>query len=193
MHLFASSFVFFGCTLFKFTMTYQTAVQGVGRQSLLHLMDGDARRSQSLRKVTLPSNVLFARIEKGVRCLWGQKISKNTCIWRDVFPLTTTVFATEAQARAGQPKDSKYYEPTEILQIGVNAWVNSCLALRDGCLTQMVNIPDAPGGASNARLRWNFQDKSMSLWSTKDIVCGPIIVSSYGRSANKHVRKSICN
>ena len=128
-----------------------------------------------------------------MHCLWGMKIAKNTCLWRDVFPLVTTVFRTEAQARAGQPQDSKQYEPTEVFCVGKNAWVNACLALRDGCLTQMANIPDSPGEGSNARLKWSYQHQSMSLWSTKDIVYGPIVVSSYGRRANKEVRNKIKN
>jgi len=136
-------------------------------------------------------NVLFAKMEDGVRTLWGQNIARNTRIWRDVFPEQTTVFASEALARAAQPADSRPYEPREVFYLGKGAWVNACVAVRDGCLTQMANIPDAAGQQFNAQLRWDYARQAMSLWSVRDIIYGPVIVSSYGRGTNRLVRKNI--
>ena len=134
---------------------------------------------------------LFARKQGGVRSIWGVAIAKNTCIWKDFFETETTLYKSERAARLAQPKDTKTYEPTEVVMVGKGKWINSCVALRDGCLSQMANIPDRPGEAYNARLRWDRKNCAMSLWSTKTIYCEEIRVSSYGRQANRHARRAI--
>eukprot|EP00808_Paulinella_micropora_P019407 g3591.t1 len=97
------------------------------------------------------------------------------------FPKQTTLYKSERAARQAQPRDFKTYEPTEVVMVGRGKWINSCVALRDGCLSQMANIPDKPGGAYNARLRWDRKNCALSLWSTKTIYCEELRVSSYGQ------------
>eukprot|EP00808_Paulinella_micropora_P030199 g75402.t1 len=125
------------------------------------------------------------------RVLRGVCIPRATRLAKDEFYYKTTLYDSQASAALAQPADTAEFEPKEVICVGNGKWINCCVALRHGCYTHLANIPDKAHGYSNARFKWSYRKGGwlcLSLWSTKAIKDEPVIVSSYGRQANKIVR-----
>ena len=129
-------------------------------------------------------------VQRGLR---GVCIPRGIRIAQDEFYCKTTLYDSQASAALAQPTDAARFEPKEVLYVGNGKWINCCVALRHGCYTHLANIPDTVRGYSNARYKWSYRKGGwlcLSLWSTKAIKDEPVIVSSYGRQANKVVRQT---